>query len=164
MDRNTYHYIVELTLNCIRERKKSTQSNYNDLLQLLIQTDIPDDEIIGTLIALFLGGFESVAQTCTFAIYELALNPQLQDRLYKELKTLYPEDDLNIDYDKINSSPYLEAVIKETLRKYLGISKIFRKTLTDCELGGYKLKKNTFISIPVHAVHHYDKYYPNPYK
>lgn len=69
MDSKTYHYLLQLILNCIQQRKKDTQSNYNDLLQLLIETELPDDEIVGQCLALFLGGFESVATTCSFALY-----------------------------------------------------------------------------------------------
>ena len=69
MDHKTYHYLVQLILNCIEQRKKDTNSNYNDLLQSLMQTGLPDDEIIGTFFALFSGGFESVATTCSFALY-----------------------------------------------------------------------------------------------
>lgn len=75
------------------------------------------------------------------------------------MRTNYPSDDCNVDYEKIKTSPYLEAFIKEVLRKHLIISKIFRKALVDCELGGLKLKKDTFISIPIYALHHYEKYW-----
>ena len=101
MDKDTYKYLVQLSLNCIQERKKSKNCNYNDLIQMLIQTGLPDDEIVGQCIGLFLGGFESVAQTCAFTLYELSLQPNLQDRLYKEIEELYPGENLDIDYDMV---------------------------------------------------------------
>lgn len=71
---------------------------------------------------------------------------------------------MEIDYDKITTSPYLEAVIKETLRLHTGIAKIFRKALVDCEFNGIKIPKETFVSIPTYALHHYEKYWPDPNK
>lgn len=166
MDKKTYDYLVQLSLNCIQQRKQNTNSKFNDLIQLLIQTDLSDEEIVGQVsfilefftkikniilikffsfiaqcIAFFLGGFESISQTCAFAIYELALQPDIQNKLYDEISTLFPGDSLEIDYDKISSAPYLEAVIKETMRRHLVISRLFRKAMNDCEIGGIKLKK-----------------------
>lgn len=93
---------------------------------------------------------------------ELALHPEIQEKLYNELKTNYPEKSLEVDYDKINSSVYLEAFIKEVLRKHLVIAKLFRKALVDCELGGIKIKKDTFVTIPIYALHRHEKYWPKP--
>ena len=69
MDKNTYNYMVNLILNCIEQRKRDTSTKYNDLLNLLIETGLDNDEIVGQCLALFLGGFESVASTCSFALY-----------------------------------------------------------------------------------------------
>ena len=69
MDTKTYNYMVNLILNCIEQRKKDTATNYNDLLNLLIETDLNNEEIVGQCLGLFLGGFESVATTCSFALY-----------------------------------------------------------------------------------------------
>ena len=88
--------------------------------------------------------------------------------MYKELKKDYPEDDLNIDYEKITSSPYLEAFIKEVLRMHLPIAKIFRKALVDSELNyngkSIEIPKETLIAIPIYALHRYEKYFPEPNK
>lgn len=69
MDQKTFNYMVNLILNCIEQRKKEPSTNYNDLLNLLIETGLDNDEIVGQCLALFLGGFESVATTCSFALY-----------------------------------------------------------------------------------------------
>lgn len=69
MQKHTYKYLVQLALNCIRQREKDKKTNYSDLIQLLIETGLPEEEIVGQCLALFLGGFESVSQTCSFALY-----------------------------------------------------------------------------------------------
>lgn len=58
MDKKTYYYLVQLCLNCIEQRRKDNQSNYNDLLQLLIQTGLSEDEIVGQCISFFLGAYK----------------------------------------------------------------------------------------------------------
>lgn len=69
MDKKTYSYMVNLILSCIEQRKKDTSTQYSDLLNMLIQTGLDNDEIVGQCLALFLGGFESVASTCSFTLY-----------------------------------------------------------------------------------------------
>lgn len=69
MDKRTYSYIVNLVLNCIEQRRRDTSTQYNDLLNMMIQTGLDNDEIVGQCLALFLGGFESVASTCSFTLY-----------------------------------------------------------------------------------------------
>lgn len=159
---DTYEYLVKLSLTCIEQRKQSKQTNYNDLLQSFLETGLSEEDMIGQFFALFLGGFESIASTCSFALYELALHPEIQDKLYKELKETFPND--HIDYDKITSSPYLEAFIKEVLRKHPVITKLLRYALDDYELEGIKIRKDTFVSVPIYALHHHEKYWPNPTK
>ena len=55
----------------------------------------------------------------SFLAYELTINPEVQDKLYNEIKDM--NDSLNgktISYDKIQGMKYLDQVICETLRKW----------------------------------------------
>ena len=52
-----------------------------------------------------------------YALYELALNPDIQERLAEEMERI--ADSRNgLSYDEINQNEYLDMVISETLRKY----------------------------------------------
>src|SRR5699024_8877121 len=63
----------------------------------------------------------------------------------------------------MNGIPYLEAVIKETLRKYPSVTQLTRHVGVDnYKLNGIKLFKNQQVEIPVSAVHHCEDYYPEP--
>ncbi|OTF71604.1 hypothetical protein BLA29_013427, partial [Euroglyphus maynei] len=59
--------------------------------------------------------------------------------------------------------PYLESIVKETLRKYPPCSVLPRTVTADeCQLNGIPLKRGTFINIAAHAIHHSEEYYPQP--
>lgn len=63
--------------------------------------------------------------------------------------------------------PYLEAVIKEALRKYPPVTRLDRRLGGDVpggayDLGGITLKKGQMIQVPTYAVHHCADFYPEP--
>ena len=127
-----------------------------------------ENEIIAQSILFFVAGFETTATTLTNALYELAMNPQIQQELHDDLKSKL--DDLEKNsleyYDAVNnSSPLLNAFIKETLRKYPPVPRLTRLCGVDnYNLGGMILKKGQGIDIPVFPVHYNPEYYPEPEK
>lgn len=56
----------------------------------------------------------SVAATST--IYQLSQNPDKQEILYNELKTIMPDPRSAVDTKILEQMPFLRACIKETLR------------------------------------------------
>lgn len=69
-----------------------------------------------------------------------------------------------INFDDFMQSPYLDAVISETMRKYSPAYRTERECKQDYELGdtGIKILKGQFVEIPIYAIHHSDEYYENP--
>uniref|UniRef100_T1GVE9 Cytochrome P450 n=1 Tax=Megaselia scalaris TaxID=36166 RepID=T1GVE9_MEGSC len=66
---------------------------------------------------LYYGAFiisTSVAASST--IYQLSKNPDKQEKLFKELKAIFPNPNVKIDQNVLERIPYLRACIKETLR------------------------------------------------
>ncbi|CAG9808691.1 unnamed protein product [Chironomus riparius] len=118
----------------------------------------------------FLAGFDTVAQTMSFVAYELACNPDIQQRLYEEiLQTVNEIDNQKINYEQLQSMKYLDQVISETLRKWPAAPITDRLCTKDFELKydnkAIKFEKdvNTFL-IPMWMFHRSPKYFPNPEK
>lgn len=66
--------------------------------------------------AFFFGGFDTMATALAFASYELALHPDIQDKLHEEIDSVLGKED-EITYDAvINQMPYLDMVIKGSKR------------------------------------------------
>ncbi|KAI2810612.1 hypothetical protein BLOT_001775 [Blomia tropicalis] len=121
-------------------------------------------EIIGQCFVFFIAGFETTAGTLTHVIYELSKNQNIQERLYKEIMEDLDTENLDNQFDQIlNNKPYLEAVLKETLRMYPPLVRLERRVGVDgVKLGGIPLDKNVLIEIPTVAVHYDPEYYPEP--
>jgi hypothetical protein len=79
--------------------------------------------------------------TSEWIMFELSNNPLVQERLYNEIMGVTKQDRM-VTEDDIPNMPYLNAVIKETLRKYPPIAVLpARYVDKDVTLGGYDIPK-----------------------
>jgi cytochrome P450 family 6 len=59
----------------------------------------------------FLAGFETTSPTMMFSLYELALNPDIQERVRNEIDTVLERHGGNITYEAISDMEYLDKVV-----------------------------------------------------
>ncbi|CAG2178316.1 unnamed protein product, partial [Oppiella nova] len=124
-----------------------------------------DDEVRAQTFVILMSAYETTATTLTLAMYELALNPQHQQRLFDELReVLQPDGD--IDYDVLQSLPFMEAVVSETLRLHPPGMRLTRLATKDYTLGttGITVRKGDQVDIPTYAIHHNPEYYKLPFQ
>jgi len=65
------------------------------------------------------GGYETAASTLTFALYELALHPEIQQSARAEIVQVLSEHDGKLTYDGIQDMSYLERVVSGEERKVI---------------------------------------------
>lgn len=102
-----------------------------------------------------------------FMAYELSLNQDVQQRLYKKIrKTNASLNGAPLSYDTLSNLKYLDQVISETLRKWPPVMFATRKCTKDYEydLNGEKItiERGRSVWIPVYSLHHDDRIYKNP--
>lgn len=59
------------------------------------------DDLLAQAASFFVAGFEPASTTATFALYELAVLPEMQDRLRKEVLEALDKNDGKITYDMV---------------------------------------------------------------
>ncbi|CAG2112196.1 unnamed protein product [Medioppia subpectinata] len=133
-------------------------------LSNVIEKKLTEDEILAQCFLFFIAGYETTATTLSYCTYELALNPDLQDRLYEECKEAFNEKG-EISYDVLSRLPFIDALLSETLRNYPPLLRLQREAMEDIELGdtGLKVEKGVVAEIPVYAIHHDPDHYPEPF-
>ena len=57
---------------------------------------LADDEIAANSITFLLAGYETTANTLAYTTYLLALNPEVQEKLYQEIKEKFNDDEVSL--------------------------------------------------------------------
>lgn len=59
----------------------------------------------------FFGGFDTVSTLMSFLCYEMAANPDIQQKLRDEVEETFAACDRNLTYDALNKMKYLDMVV-----------------------------------------------------
>ncbi|XP_011689080.1 PREDICTED: probable cytochrome P450 6a14 [Wasmannia auropunctata] len=154
-----------------RETNNITRNDFIDVLRELKKhpdklgdIDLTDSLLASQAFVFFLAGFETSSTTISHALYELALNPKIQDSLREEIDEVYAKYNGNLGYDNIKKMNYLDKVFKETLRKYPPGTALMRQTTSSYTFDGTKvtIPKDMKVFIPVYAIHRDPNIYPKP--
>ena len=107
---------VKASLERIKDRPSSSKNEEPTLLELFHARGC--DEVTALVMALdmIFAGIDTSSHTVAFAMYRLAKNPQVQEKLYQEILGQLPSKESRMDRKTLEKMPYLKAVIKETLR------------------------------------------------
>jgi len=159
----------------IRDEQKIVRP---DMIQLMMETrdknngptfDI--DEMTAQAFIFFLGGFDTVSTIICFMQYELAINPDIQNKLKAEIEDVLKDTNGKPTYEAVNDMKYLDAVINETLRLYPPSTFLDRICVKDFEMPPatpdgepFTIKPGECIWFPSYALHRDSKYFPEPEK
>uniref|UniRef100_A0AAT9UTJ2 Cytochrome P450 3634C2 n=1 Tax=Maconellicoccus hirsutus TaxID=177089 RepID=A0AAT9UTJ2_MACHI len=124
-----------------------------------------DDSImIDELITMLAGGTGSPGILGSFFLLAVAIHQDIQNRLYDELYEVFGDGDRMADEDDIARFPYLDKVLKETLRRFPILPLMFREVEDDTKIGNRLIPAGTMVVVSVGAIHFNPEYYPDPWK
>ncbi|NNH68880.1 cytochrome P450 [Nocardia uniformis] len=108
---------------------------------------LSDAELRDQLITLLLAGHETTASALSWTFQELAANPDIQDAARR---AAHDGDD-----------KYLEAVLKEAMRRRTVIAGTGRKLTRDMTIGGVTLPRETVVTTSIILAHQRPDSYPD---
>nr|AKZ17694.1 cytochrome P450 monooxygenase CYP6BQ35 [Tenebrio molitor] len=122
------------------------------------------NELSAQAFVFFLAGFETSSTTMTFALYELATNPDVQDKLRNEINEVLAKHNDKVTYDGMMEMTYMENVLNETLRKYPPVPLLNRQCNKDYIIPNTNIliEKGVHVGISALGLHNDPEYYPNP--
>jgi len=157
----------------IAERRASTAATDKKDMLAAMMTGVDratgeqlDDVNIRYQINTFLiAGHETTSGLLSCTIYALLKHPEVLKRAYEEVdRVLGPDINARPTYQQVTQLTYITQCLKEALRMWPPAPAYGIAPLADETIGGkYKLKKNTFITVLVMALHRDPSVWgPNP--
>jgi cytochrome P450 len=151
----------------IAARRAEQDPGRTDVLSLLLQASdaegqpLSDLDLRDELMTLLLAGHETTATALTSAFYWLHRQPEVGERLGRELAAL-PGD---AEPAALLNLPYLGAVVQEALRIHPVAMLTFpRQAEAPVELAGHRLHRGDFVMGNIYSLHHREDLYPDPDK
>ncbi|KAI5631853.1 cytochrome p450 domain-containing protein [Phthorimaea operculella] len=153
-----------------QEMQNYNQSNENDadrikpfLEQIIeaagVEGEYGELELKEETLGVTIAGMDTSASAVGFVASMLAQHPDVQEKVYQELMGVF-EGDEPVRPDHLSRLPYLDAVIRETLRLYPPVPVITRQADRDTELpNGVVLPEGTRIMIHLWAINRHPAYW-----
>jgi cytochrome P450 len=147
--------VDELIFEEIRRRREDSElASRDDVLSLLLQArhddgrPMSDEELRDELVTLLVAGHETTATALAWALERLVRHPQQLERLRAEVAA--------------GEDAYLDAVVKETLRRRPVLPIVARRLTEPVEVGGRLLPAGATVTPCIYLVHHREDVYPEP--
>ncbi|XP_031473261.1 xanthotoxin 5-hydroxylase CYP82C4-like [Nymphaea colorata] len=146
-----------------RQKESSSAGEERDLIDVLIK-ELEDghlsenhqtDAIIkATATVLVVAGTETTAVTLEWALSLLLNNPHLLKKAHDELDCHIGKE-RQVDETDVNNLPYLQAIVKESMRLYpMGPLLVPHESMESIQLGGFELPVGSTLFVNVWKIHH----------
>ncbi len=140
----------QLLENYFEERvREQRRKDGNDLLTVLCHTEdedgnsFSDQDIVNHMIFLMMAAHDTSTTTATNMAYQLAANPEWQERCREESDRL---GDGPLDIESLEKLESLDLVMNEAIRLVTPVQWAMRRTVRDTELLGHYLPEGTNVT------------------
>ena len=135
------------------------------LMKVQKEQGLSDMDVASECADHLLAGIDTTADTLMFLIWAMSLprHHHFQTNLRAELREV-PADDQGISAPKdLAQLPYLNAIIRETLRLYAPLPTFEPRILpTDTVIDGYNIPANTVVGMSPYCLHREPSVFPEP--
>lgn len=163
-------------LNAQRESSQKTESTTNEeddligkrkrlsFLDMILQASTPqgeplsDSDIREEVDTFMFEGHDTTTSGLCFTIYNLAKNPDIQQRAFEELREIMGEDPSTpCSFKSLHEMKYLEKVIKESLRLFPSVPLVARELIVPMTLQGVTIPPGNQVIVNLYNLHRNEK-------
>ncbi|KAB2037133.1 hypothetical protein ES319_D03G053300v1, partial [Gossypium barbadense] len=107
---------------------------------------LEEKEIVTLCSEFFTAGIDTTSTALEWIMANLMKHPHIQDKLFKEIKGVVSDGEVEIKDEDLRKMPYLRAIILESLRRHPPSHFLIPHTVTkDVVLGGFLVPKNNIV-------------------
>jgi cytochrome P450 len=121
---------------------------------------LSDLQIRDEIATMLMAGHETLAASLSWALYELATQPGLGDRLFAEndavLQGALPQ------YEHLQKMPKLAAFLDETLRIYPPVPFLLKRAVNEDRIDGYTIPADGLVLYSPFTVHRHTDFWKDP--
>lgn len=145
--------------------RRRTEMDGTDLLSILLNArenvdEVTDDLLRDELMTILLAGHDTTALALTYSWYLLAMHPEIERRFHDELDAVLGGD--RPTAADVRELDFTEQVIQESMRLYPPVYAIFRESVEDVRLGGYRVPSGSLVMLPQWGIHRDPRWYDDP--
>ncbi|MDB4665446.1 cytochrome P450 [Verrucomicrobia bacterium] len=147
----------------IRKRRQATE-NYEDFLSQLMHApchglkDMSDDELRDQIMTIILAGYGTTALSLAWGFFHLHFFPETLKRLREEISA----ESSSLNAERLHSLPYLEAIIKETLRISPVVNLAPVRLKESMTLAGREMPAESIVAVSIRMAHHRPETFADP--
>jgi cytochrome P450 len=132
----------------------------DDLLSLLVNSELSDDLIRDQLLTMLIAGHDTATASLAWALYALGKHPPVLAQARAEVDSVLNGEAPTAS--NIQQLHYLEHVIKETLRLYPPIHVSNRLAARELEFAGRRIPAGARVLFSIYLTHRHPRHWPAP--
>lgn len=115
-------------------------------------------ELRDNILLMIVAGHETTSHALAWACHLLALHPGIQDRARAEIRAADPIADNQV----LKATPFLGAILDETLRLYPSVPLLIRSAREADTVAGCPVSRHGFAMVPIWAMHRSHRHWEDP--
>lgn len=158
--------LLDKTVYQIIARRRAAQEDAGDVLSMLLAardedgSALTDVQVRDATMTLLAAGHETTSNALTWTFYLLSQHLPERDKLLAELHRVLKGCAPTVE--DLAQLPYLEMVVKESMRLFPPVWMLGRRAVEDYKLEGYHLPAGSFVIFCPWVVHRMADYFSEP--
>jgi cytochrome P450 len=159
---------MERVVRRVIARKKEAGLTGHDILSIMIQMHeedplrLSESELIGHTTTMFRGGYNPSGMALYWTIFLLSQHPEKFRKVLDELDQLVSGEVPT--QEEVESMPYLEGALKETMRLFPAGTWTGRLAMQDFALDTHPFPGGTWVMMSPYITHRIPEVFPEPFK